>query len=115
MRNSIILSLAVLALVAANHAYTISSKTGEGKFPFYAYLDIKMKDSKTACGATLISDEWLVTGAHCVKDVGGISVHLGELTKSGPEHIQLEVAANGLHPHPKYDHSLTLNDIGKWH
>lgn len=124
MKNIVALSLAVLALVAANHAYKLQSrivdaeKAAPGQFPFYAFLHIKTEDPRMsgACGASIINDEWLLTAAHCLTGAVGVDVHLGEyqLNNPEPEHIAIKVGLDGLHPHPEYNPRLSLNDIGEF-
>lgn len=114
MRNFIALSFAVLTFVASSNAFAIEKAT-PGQFKFYAILDITNKDSKmkAACAATLINEEWLITTAKCLNGASGVSVHLGNYPSDG--HFAVDVGLNGLYPHPKYDHSLALHDIGKHH
>lgn len=123
MKNFVALSLAVLAFVAANHAYKIQprivdpEKATSGQFPFYAFLHTKTADPRErgACGSSIINDEWLVTAAHCLKGAIGVDVHVGEyqLTNPEPEHFTVQVGLDGLHSHPEYNERLALNDIGK--
>lgn len=123
MKNFVTISLVLLACVAANHAYKVNSRIFEGKpaklgqFPFYAFLNVRFSNPRhgTACGASLISDEWLVTAAHCLSDASVVKIDFGEsnLINSGPQNVLVEVGPEGLHPHPNYFASFAVNDIGK--
>lgn len=123
MKLFINLSLAVLAFVAASHAYGIQprivggQKATSAQFPFYGFLNVRYTTpgKGTACGASLINDEWIITAAHCLEDAGKVIVSLGEydLTIPEPENRDITVKLEDLHPHPEYDPKLNLNDIGK--
>lgn len=124
MANFFVLSLALLVFIASNHAHKLrplvvgGEKAAPGQFPFYAFLLIKTGDPKVigACGASLINIEWLLTAAHCFNGAISIDVHFGEyqLTIAEPEHITVQVGLDGLHPHPEYNQTLSLNDIGEF-
>lgn len=123
MKYFIILSFAVLAFVAADRAHKIQprivggEKATSGQFPWYGFLNIRFpaKGKGTACGASLINDEWILTAAHCLEDAAKVTVSLGEydLTKPEPENMDITVNIDDLRPHPEYDPKLNLHDIGK--
>lgn len=113
-----LLSLVVLAFVATNHAYKLESRivNGEkavlGQFPYYAFLHVKSSVGSTACGASLIKDEWLLTAAHCLTDAYSVGVHLGGI-RVDLNSPTMEVGANRLYTHPEYIQIMALNDIGE--
>lgn len=123
MKHFIILSLAVLAFVAVSQAYEIQprivggQKATSAQFPFYGFLNVRYTTpgKGTACGASLINDEWILTAAHCLEDAGKVIVSLGEydLTFPEPENLDITVKLEDLHPHPEYDAKLNLHDIGE--
>lgn len=114
MRNSNIVIYVVLICCCSTNAFKIKprivdgQKADSGQFPYYAYLDIKLSNGSNAvCGASIISDEWLISAAHCLNNAQSVNVHVGDylLNKPEPGHTPIVVQPNGFHSHPQ-------NDIG---
>lgn len=76
-----------------------------GQFPFYVFLRITESDgSKASCGATLISDQWLVTAAHCIHGSESLVAYFDNLT--------VKVEKDDFHVYTWWLKILGWNDIG---
>lgn len=81
-----------------------------GQFPFYVLLKFNHR-GKGECGASLISNEWILTAAHCLDEsVYQIIAILGTL-RAGDENEpgRKAINVNDWHRHPDYDR----NRMGK--
>lgn len=114
--------LVAFSLVDINNAFEIQPKivrgysAESGQFPFYAFLEAQYRNPMevSACGATLISDQWLITAAHCLCDVNKLTVHLGKTVLNRPErsHVPIPVGRNNFFIFPGYKPEDVLHDIG---
>ena len=59
-----------------------------------------------------ISDEWVMTAAHCVAGATSMKVYLGAHNVREAEDFRLEFESNEYFEHPSWSQILIRNDIG---
>ncbi|XP_066501828.1 ST14 transmembrane serine protease matriptase b isoform X1 [Hoplias malabaricus] len=89
----------------------------EGEWPWQ--VSLHMKGQGHVCGASVISNNWLVTAAHCVQDTENFKysqpeqweAYLGLYTQSESSKWTVQKRIKQIISHPEYDHRTYDNDI----
>lgn len=124
-KSKLCAKLLVLALLSTNHASeSVKSDVTRivggqdayrGQFPYYALLNMTVMDGNAVCGGVLISNEWILTAAHCLYDTLDGEIHLGSLRAanlSEEGRVLIEFDMDDRRIYPRYYPSIVWNDIG---
>lgn len=80
-----------------------------GQFPYQVFLRGFVGIGALACGGSLISNEWVLTAAHCIEGVRSFDVIMGTIAHARPERT---ISSNFFIMHPQYNRFNLNNDIG---
>jgi secreted trypsin-like serine protease len=82
----------------------------------YPWMAALFVDDAWFCGATLISDEWVLTAAHCAHDASHMRVMLGaHNVKEASEEGRIEIETRDFFTHENYSPTTIHNDIALVH
>jgi len=90
---------------------------GEEAVPHsYPWMAALFVDGKWFCGGTLISDEWVLTAAHCAQDATEMTIMLGaHNVREASEPGRLEIVTRDFFTHPKWSSFNIHNDLALVH
>jgi len=82
----------------------------------YPWMAALFVDDQWFCGGSLISDEWVLTAAHCAKDASEMKVMLGaHNVREGAEEGRIELVTRDFFTHEKYNTLNLHNDLALVH
>ncbi|XP_055522399.1 transmembrane protease serine 9-like [Wyeomyia smithii] len=91
----------------ADHAVGVVTEAKVGEFPFMAL--VVYADVRTRCGASLISNRFLLTAAHCFRSGKPLSIRLG--TNQADDSLADTYNIAKIYRHKDYSHLSKQNDI----
>ncbi|XP_075763037.1 trypsin-like [Pelodiscus sinensis] len=79
-----------------------------GSRPYQVAL---VKDGHIHCGGSLVEKKWVLTAAHCNKDLGSVRVHLGDYDLQTYEGTEQFRRVKNIIVHPEYNRRPRDNDF----
>jgi len=110
----LVLILFLIALVsektsARSQGRIISGKEARtGQFPWQVLV---LKTEEVTCGASIISENWVLTAAHCVKGYKKVDLVFGVININDPAGVIMKVTESSYTIHSSYNDKTLENDV----
>jgi len=85
-------------------------EAADNQFPWVVFIRCN-RPQQTICTASLISDSWVLTAAHCVDGCSEFTVQAGSNMINGRDDSRVAINTRVAFPHPEYDSNKLINDI----
>ncbi|XP_053687232.1 brachyurin-like [Sabethes cyaneus] len=100
-----------------NQRITNGREATPGQFPYQVALLSQFVDSTALCGGSILTNNYILTAAHCVEDALGGTAVVGAHNRMADEESQQRIGygADGVILHPEYSVTDLRNDVALVH
>jgi len=89
---------------------TNGSPASSGQFPWQVALYLSVSGGTVFCGGSLISQNWVLTAAHCAQGVTGVTGYFGVISLTVTTGRETRTASRAI-VHASYSSSTLANDV----
>jgi len=83
----------------------------KGQFPWQVALTIHLTLGSAFCGASVISENWVLTAAHCAQNAKSFDLRFGAIQRTGSEDGVVTMSSSNYKVHENYNSLFITNDI----
>lgn len=92
----------------------VGGQTASRPYPWMAYLQIQTAQGSAACGASAISQDWVVTAAHCALPAQSAVLSIGVSNLADVRNSDI-YQADAAYVNPSYSEKTQRNDVALLH